>query len=136
METIHSIDVDRRDHVRVAVAHLAAHTRPLTALVAGNTLEALALQCLAHGLMLELIVLAVPLPADVALVHFPSVAPHVTVTLRTPNTQCTRLWSIAERTGAGVLLNAFTRVADERFAEIANRTDKLESGDSGSRVLH
>ena len=120
----------------VAVAHLAAHARPLTALVAGDAFEAFSLQGLTHGLMLELIVLTVPFSADVALIHLASVAPHVTMTLRTPNTQCARFRSIAERTRAGVLLDTLSRVTDECLAEIANRPHKLESRDSGSRVLY
>lgn len=91
--------------MRVAVTNLASHAGPLSSLVTRNALVALPLQCLAHGLVLELVVLAVPLPADVALVHAPSMTPHIALALGALDAQRTGIRTLAERARARVLLD-------------------------------
>lgn len=93
--------------MRVAVTNLASHAGPLPSLVTRNALVALPLQGLAHGLVLELVVLTVPLPADVALVHATSMTPHIALTLRALDAQRTGIRTLAERTRACVLLDTF-----------------------------
>lgn len=122
--------------MRIAVADLAAHARPLPALVARDALEALALQRLAHGLVLELVILAVPLAANVALVHSPSMTPHITMALRTLDAQGPRIRTLSEGTCAGVLLDTLLGMTYKRLAEIANRPYELHSRHCGSRMLH
>ena len=92
--------------MRVTITNLASHAGPLSSLVARNALVALPLQCLAHGLVFELVVLTIPLPADVALVHAPSMTPHITLALRTLDAQRSGIRTLAEWTRARMLLDA------------------------------
>ena len=108
----------------------------MTALVARDALEALALQRLAHGLVFKLVVLTVPLTANIALVHSPSMIPHIALALRALDTQRSGIWTLSEGACTGVLLDALLGMTHKGFAEITNRSHKLHARDGGSRMLH
>lgn len=111
--------------MEIAVTDFAAHTRPLTALVARYALETVAFEGLAHRLMLKVIILAAPLAADVALEHLPSVMPDVALAFAAFDCEGTAIGRFAEWTCAGVLFGAFFRMTNKGFAEIADGADKL-----------
>lgn len=128
--------VNGRNYMDITVAHLAAHARPLPTFTAGNTLETLSLQRLTHGLVLELVILTVPLAADVALIHLAAVTPHISLTFGTLNTHRSGFRSVSEWTGARVFLNALSGMAHKSLAKIANCSNKLHARHSHSGVFH
>ena len=111
--------------MEIAVADFASHARPLPSLVARYALETVALQGLAHRLMLKVIILAAPLPADVALEHLPSVMPHIPLAFAAFDRESTSIRRVAERTCASVLFGALFRMAHKSFAEIADGAHEL-----------
>ena len=111
--------------MEIAVTDFAAHTRPLTALIARYALETVAFEGLAHRLMLKVIILAAPLAADIALEHLPSVMPDVTLALAAFDCEGTAIGRLAEWACASVLFGAFFRMSNKGFAEVADGPDKL-----------
>lgn len=86
--------------------------------------------------MFELVVLTTPLPTDVALVHFPSMMPNITLTLATFDRKRIAARRFAERTGTCMLFCAFSGMTHKCFTEIAYRTDKLHTCYCCPRMLH